>query len=148
MPATQCAVEHAKTCPDVKVKVAQLFVNLVGHNHLRYHRHGHRLGKACPDLRLRLGTPPADADQADQNVTKTHTNTPVDHHHHHCRYFAPQCHDQNITQPHPTYLQIRLHTRIQFGRGALKVIAIAGALPAKNAAGLLLMMTLGVKIRV
>ena len=53
MPATQCAVEHAKTCPDVKVKVAQLFVNLVGHNHLRYHR----LGKACPDLRLRLGTP-------------------------------------------------------------------------------------------
>ena len=57
MPATQCAVEHAKTCPDVKVKVAQLFVNLVGHNHLRYHRHGHRLGKACPDLRLRLGTP-------------------------------------------------------------------------------------------
>ena len=64
MPATQCAVEHAKTCPDVKVKVAQLFVNLVGHNHLGYHRHGHRLGEACPDLRLRLGTPPSDADQA------------------------------------------------------------------------------------
>ena len=144
MPATQCAVEHAKTCPDVKVKVAQLFVNLVGHNHLGYHRHGHRRGEGCPDLRLRLRAWLG----AVQNVTKTHTNTPVDHHHHHCRYFAPQCHDQNITQPHPTYLQIRLHTRIQFGRGALKVIAIAGALPAKNAAGLLLMMTLGVKIRI
>ena len=29
MPSTQGAVEHAKTCPDAKVKVTQLFAHII-----------------------------------------------------------------------------------------------------------------------
>ena len=47
IPATQGAVEHAKTCPDAKVKVTQLFVQHAHNHHGCHQHHGHHGCKAC-----------------------------------------------------------------------------------------------------
>ena len=106
--------------------------------------------------RLRLGR----ATASDQNVTNQNTglpNTlfsqstsswPIVCNPGYTQLYKPQSkHHPLLPAFHTasTFLQIRLHTQVQFGQDTLKVTDIAEALASKNVVGLLLIMSFSVK---